>query len=183
LKPIRQLCVEPSSQLTEKPEMANPARKFEDPDTAPRASDPLNPVPPLSSDPATDPRYMPDNDRLNNPPVVESRGAGSGVLIAALVVVLAVIAYFIFAPGTTQAPGPADQPATTSEPATPAPDAAAPAPATPAPDATAPAPAEPAPAPAPESSAPAETAPATPAPAEPAPAQPAPAQPAPAPAQ
>lgn len=163
--------------------MASPARKFDDPDAAPRAVDPLNPTPPLSSDPAADPRYRPANDpRLSNATVVESRGMGNGVLIAALVIVLAVIAYFIFAPGTPQTTVPADQPATTTEPAAPAPaapapDAAAPAPApdaaapaAPAPDATAPAaPADQAPA-APESSTPAEPAPAAPAPAQPAPA-------------
>jgi hypothetical protein len=144
--------------------------------------DPLSPMPPASSDPAADPRFSAANDpRVDNSTVVQSRSAGNGVLIAALVIVLAVIAYFIFAPGApeTTVP-PADQPATTGEPATPAPDAAAPAPdatapATPAPDATAPAAPSDQPAPAPESNAPAETAPATPAPTTPAPA-PAPAQ-------
>jgi hypothetical protein len=161
--------------------MANAARRYEEPvEGAPRAVDPLNPVPPLG-DPATDPRFTPANDpRFDNTTVVQSRGGGTGVLIAALVIVLAAIAYFLFAPGTPETTVPADQPAVTSEPATPAPapDATtttpapdATAPAAPAPDATAPAaPADPA-APAPESSAPAETAPATPAPSEPAPAQ------------
>jgi len=151
--------------------MANAARIYEEPvEGAPRAVDPLNPVPPLG-DPATDPRFTPANDpRFDNTTVVQSRGGGTGVLIAALVIVLAAIAYFLFAPGTPETTVPADQPAVTSEPATPAPapDATT---TTPAPDATAPAaPADPA-APAPESSAPAETAPATPAPSEPAPAQ------------
>ena len=151
--------------------MANAARRYEEPvEGAPRAVDPLNPVPPLG-DPATDPRFTPANDpRFDNTTVVQSRGGGTGVLIAALVIVLAAIAYFLFAPGTPETTVPADQPAVTSEPATPAPapDATT---TTPAPDATAPAaPADPA-APAPESSAPAETVPATPAPSEPAPAQ------------
>lgn len=160
--------------------MANPARKYEErPDE--RAVDPLAPVPPLSTDPVTaDPRFQAANDpRVEHTTVVQSRGAGNGVLIAALVIVLAVIAYFVFAPGAPETTVPADQPATTSEPATPAPatpapDATAPAapadPATPAPDATAPAaPADPA-APAPDANAPAAPAPAEPAPA-PAPAQ------------
>lgn len=142
--------------------MANPVRQ---PD--PRYTDPVNPIPPLGSDPlAVDPILNPANTQ--DPRVVhrvEQRSAGSGVMIAAVVLVLAVIAYFIFAPGTTEVTAPTE-PATTTEPATPAPapadpNAAAPAPAEPAtPPATEPnatAPTEPAtpPAPAPESSAPA----------------------------
>jgi len=137
--------------------MANPAR----------VPDPLNPVPPAGADPFTPDARNPANDpRVVNR--VETRSGGSSVLIAAIVLVLAVIAYFIFAPGTDNAP--VTPPATTTtEPAAPAPDATAPAtPATPAPDATAPAaPADQA-APTPDAAAPA--------PAEPAPAQPAPAQ-------
>jgi len=155
--------------------MANPERA---PD--PRYDDPLNPLPPAGSDPV-DRRPDPANTQdpyIDNRVVMSERRSGSGVLIAAVVLVLAVIAYFVFAPGTSNAPGPAEQPAAT-EPATPAPapDATAPAapatPATPAPEATAPAnPAEPA-TPAPENSTP-EAAPANPA--QPAPAEPAPAQ-------
>ena len=155
--------------------MANPARV---PDPRP---DPLNPVPPAGADPFTPDARNPAN--TSDPNVVnrvESRSGGSSVLIAAIVLVLAVIAYFIFAPGTGETPPAPGEPATTTtEPATPAPDATAPDaaapadPATPAPDATAPAaPADPA-APAPDAAAPAEPAPA---PAEPAPAEPAPAQ-------
>ena len=147
--------------------MANPARV---PD--PRHTDPLNPVPPTGADPFTPESRDPANDpRVVNR--VESRSGGSSVLIAAIVLVLAVIAYFVFAPGTEDAT--VTPPATTTtEPAAPAPDATAPAtPATPAPDATTPA-------------APDATAPAAPAdPAAPAPdaAAPTPAEPAPAPAQ
>ncbi len=163
--------------------MANTARRYEDPvDGVPRAVDPLNPVPPIT-DPASEPRFTPANDpRIEKTTVVQSRGGGTGLMIAALVIVLAAIAYFMFAPGTPQTSVPADQPAMTNEPVTPtpapapAPDAStttpapdATAPAAPAPDATAPtAPADPA-APAPESTAPSGTAPSTPA--EPAPAQ------------
>ena len=157
--------------------MANPARV---PDPRP---DPLNPVPPAGADPFTPDARNPAN--TSDPNVVnrvESRSGGSSVLIAAIVLVLAVIAYFIFAPGTGETPPAPGEPATTTtEPATPAPDATAPDaaapadPATPAPDATAPeAPADPA-APAPDAAAPAPAEPA-PAPAEPAPAEPAPAQ-------
>lgn len=165
--------------------MANPARKYDErPGSAPRAVDPLSPVPP-SADPVAESRFAAANDpRIDNNTVIQSRGAGNGVLIAALVVVLAVIAYFIFAPGTPETTVPADQPATTSEPVTPAPDATAPAP---APDATAPAPAPDATAPTtpatPETPAPDATAPAAPAPESNAPAAPAPAEPTPAPAQ
>jgi hypothetical protein len=154
--------------------MANPSRI---PD--PRLNDPANPSTPVGADPlSSDPRLNPANSQdprvVDNRNVVESRGAGSGVLIAAVVLVLAIIAYFVFAPGTDTAVTPTDGTVTT-EPATPAPDATAPA--TPAPDATAPAPDATAPA------APAD--PATPAPDATAPAEPAPApaEPAPAPAQ
>lgn len=161
--------------------MANPARV---PD--PR-NDPSNPVPPAGADPFTpqsrDPANTSDPRVVNR---VESRSGGSSVLIAAIVLVLAVIAYFVFAPGTDNAPAPGEPATTTTEPAAPAPDATAPAPATPAtpaPDATAPAaPADPA-TPAPDATAPAAPAdPAAPAPdaTAPAPAEPAPAEPAPA---
>ena len=139
--------------------MADPARV---PD--PRLSDPLNPNSPR--DPLN-----PDRTAANDPRVVnrvETRSGGSSIMIAAVVIVLAIIAYFVFAPGTDTAVD-TDQPAATdtditvtppADPATPAPDATAPAdPATPAPDATAPA--DPA-APAPDATAPAD--PAAPAP-------------------
>jgi hypothetical protein len=148
--------------------MANPAR----------VPDPLNPVPPTEADPFTpDARNSanrPDPEVVNR---VESRSGGSSVLIAAIVLVLAVIAYFIFAPATENTPpAPGAPETTTTEPATPAPDATAPA----APDATAPAaPATPE-TPAPDATAPAAPDATAPAPAEPAPA---PAEPAPAPAQ
>jgi hypothetical protein len=157
--------------------MANPARV---PDPRP---DPSNPVPPAGADPFTPDARNPAN--TSDPRVVnrvESRSGGSSVLIAAIVLVLAVIAYFVFAPSTDNAPVAPGEPATTTTepatpaPTTPAPDATAPAapatPETPAPDATAPAaPADPA-APAPDATAPAPAEPApAPAPAEPAPAQ------------
>lgn len=152
--------------------------------TPDRRPDPLDPEARTTDPLAPDPRLSPANVQTVNR--VESRTAGTGILIAAVVLVLALIAYFAFAPGDDADVAPeapvTEQPADTA----PAPDAtapAAPADTAPAPDATAPAaPSDttaPAPsdttAPAPESSAPAETAPA-PAP-EPAPA------PAPAPAQ
>lgn len=148
--------------------MAEPARRL-DPTPDPKTTDPIMPSPAGTIPPELDPRFQSANQdaRVDNRPIVESRGAGSGVIIAGIVVVLAVIAYFMFAPGTTNAPAPTE-PATTSEPATP--------PAAPAPDATAPAePATPA-APAPAASAPAESAtpPAAPAPDATAPAAPAP---------
>ena len=144
--------------------MADAARRLDPKPSDPRLNDPLNPT---TAVPGVDPRIQAANEdpRVNNIPVVESRGPGNGVIIAAVVLVLAVIAYFMFAPGTN---APAPEPATTSEPAAPA----TPAPATPAPDAMAPA----APAtPAPDAAAPATPAPDATAPA--APAQPAPATP------
>lgn len=166
--------------------MANPSR-------IPDPRDPANPSTPLGTDPlSSDPRLNPANSQdpraVDNRNIVESRSAGSGVLIAAVVLVLAIIAYFVFAPGTDTAVTPTDdtvttEPATPTDPAAPAPDATAPAapadPATPAPDATAPAdPAMPAPdATAPEAPAdPATPAPDATAPADPAPAESAPAQ-------
>ncbi|MER2634301.1 MAG: hypothetical protein ABTQ30_10605, partial [Rhizobiaceae bacterium] len=115
--------------------MANTART---PD--PRYTDPANPVPPAGIDPALDPydarvsAANTDDPRVINR--VEARSSGSGILIVAAVLVLAVIAYFVFAPGTTETPAPGE-PAVTTEPSTPpaAPDASAPA----APNATAPA--------------------------------------------
>jgi hypothetical protein len=168
--------------------MANPARKFDDrPEVNPRANDPYNPASPMDADPvARDPRVA-ANDPLVNTTVVD-RGTGNGVIIAAVLLVLAVVAFFIFGPGVGDDAVVTDQPATTTEePAVvapdatlPAPDATAPAapadPATPAPDATAPeAPADTT-APAPDASAPTEPTDAAPAPAEPAPVEPAPAQ-------
>ena len=155
--------------------MANPARVAD-----PRHTDPLNPVPPADPDPFTpDARNSGSTHDSTVVNRVEGRSGGSSVLIAAIVLVLAVIAYFVFAPGSGETPPAPGEPATTTtEPAAPAPDATAPA--APAPDATAPAaPADPA-TPAPDATAPAAPAPDATAPAEPAPA---PAEPAPAPAE
>ncbi len=163
--------------------MANPARNPNDP----RARDPrvvednLNPIPPLGPDPRTPEPRIASNDTVPGATAVvhTDRGAGTGVLIAAVVIVLAVIAFFVFGRGDADLPAGApvapEQPAVT-EPA--APGAAAPA-ATPQADQAAPAPeaTEPA-APAPEATEPAAPAPQATQPAEPAPA--APAQPAPA---
>ena len=130
--------------------MANPAR-IPDPRT-----DPLNQAP-VGVDPlTTDPRFNPANTTADPRVVnrVETRSGGSGVLIAAIVLVLAVVAYLVFAPGSSTTTAPTT-PATTGEsttaPAATAPattDSAAPAPSgTMAPaDTMAPAPAEPAPA-------------------------------------
>jgi hypothetical protein len=107
--------------------MAEPARRLDPIDP----KDPVNVMPSRDGTvpPELDPRFQSANQdsRVDNRPVVESRGAGSGVIIAGIVVVLAIVAYFMFAPGA-EAPAPVE-PATTSEPA---------APAVPAPDATAP---------------------------------------------
>lgn len=150
--------------------MANPQRV---PD--PRYSDPLNPTPTTTVDPVAG-RYDAANasvpPTLDDRVIVQNRSGGTGVLIAAVVIVLALAAYFMFAP-STETVAPVDQPVT-SEPAAPAPDAAVPA----APDAAAPAPAPTgaAPAPVPAEPAPSEAAPAPAEPAAPAPAAPAPAE-------
>lgn len=115
----------------------------------PGSRDPVTPIPPLGVDPLS-PRNA---STLGDRPVVRSSNS-NGILIAAVILVLAVVAYFIFAPHneTANAPG---EPATTAEPAaTPAAPATAPA----TPPATT-APAEPA---TPPAAAPAEPAPATP---------------------
>lgn len=134
--------------------MANPARKYDDPQDPRLVNDPLNPTPPLGPDPlGAEPRMSTDRPRPEDPVVRSGRGMSTSVLIAAIVLVLAVIAYFAFGPRGTETVTPTQQPAAT-EPATPS-------------------------APAPESNAPATTAPSNSAqPTEPAPATPA--QPAPA---
>jgi hypothetical protein len=143
--------------------MANPARI---PD--PRYEDPIDPKAQSSLDPVTgEPRVAANYDQPSVVNRVETRNGGSAVLIAAVVVVLAVVAYFVFAPASNDGVIETPAPAATSEPLAPAPEAAAPA----APAATmTPAPTEPA-APAPEAVAPAAPAPDATAPAEPAPAQ------------
>lgn len=131
--------------------MANPPNN-PDP-SAPLKSDPLNPVPPRA-DPVVENRMA-------------SRPGGSGWLIALIVVILAIVAYYVFGRTGAEAP-PATPPAASDTAPAPAPSTTEPAPAPSSSTMKPAAPVEPAPAPA-------ETAPATPAPA---PAAPAPAAPA-----
>jgi hypothetical protein len=174
MKPIGRSRVQPSLQSKSLPamesDMADPARKY-DPDPA-VGQDPFNPapapIPGLGPDPVA-------TDARRGDTIIDNRGVtrtgGNGLLIGAVIVVLAVVAFFIFGPDSNDTVGPVTEPATT-EPAAPAPDAMAPAApadtAAPAPNATAPA--ENTPAPAEPTPAPTEAAPAEPAPA-PAPAQ------------
>jgi hypothetical protein len=137
--------------------MASPLRNS-DP-RGPRL-DPMAPIPPADSD-RMDPVSRPSvaDPRIENRPGVRS-STSNGILIAAIIAVLVVIAYFMFGGGARIPTNEAAPPATTEQ----APASTAPAePATP--PATAPssstAPAQPAPQPA------------TPAPAQPAPAAPA----------
>jgi len=151
--------------------MANPARI---PD--PRSNDPLDPSSQSRLDPVTgEPRSAANFDEPRIVNRVETRSGGSGLVIAAVVLVLAVVAYFVFAPASNDVGVPAPEPAVTSEPATPAPDAsvpAAPADTTaPAPEAVAPAAPADAPAAMPEPTAPDVAAPDATVPAEPAPVQ------------
>lgn len=137
-------------------------------------ADPLNPDPRAKAPvhPAADPT-RPDYDpaaRVDNRTVVQSRGSGTSVMIAAVVIILAIVAYFMFSGGDQVATPDAPSAPTATEPATPAPAPAEPTPTEPAtPPATEP-PADAAPAPAPAEPAPAPAEPTTP-PAEPAPAQ------------
>ena len=118
--------------------MANPARGYDDPQK------------PVGNQPPADHPPVEDVDPVRNP-VRQERGMGTSAIIAAVVLVLAVIAYFVFGPSSTQTPTTANPPAAT-EPATPAPTAPSTStPSTPeAPSATQPAaptePANPAPA-------------------------------------
>jgi len=148
--------------------MANPGNP--DPND-PRLTDPLNPA-----------RQHGNGDPvIDNRTTVGSRGSGSGWLIAAIVVVLAIVAYFVFG-RSAEAPSPGEPPAAgETAPAQPAPSDGgtmkpaepAPAPATPpANNSTEPAPATPAPATPPADN---STAPANP-PASNGTTQPAPAQ-------
>jgi hypothetical protein len=143
----------------------------------PISPDPFNPMPPLTPEAAVaEERYANANEQPNERPAMNrvdiqaERRTGTSVLIAAVVLIIALIAYLAFASGDPETAVPPEGPAMTepSGQAAPEPNAAAPA------EPGAVAPAEPnAAAPAdtaPESTAPAETAPATPAP-EPAPAQ------------
>jgi len=146
--------------------MADPARKY-DPDPA-LGQDPFNPAPPRPSlDPAAPEPLTTDVGR--DAPYVDNRQvvrgtSGNGLLIGAVIVILAAIAFYIFGPGASETVAPpSETPATTT----------APAPAPAEPNATAPAAPADQTAPAPQGAAPAQ--PAQPAPAQPAPA-PAPAQ-------
>lgn len=152
--------------------MANPSNYSDDPRRQPTAADPFNPLP-LGPDPLTpEPRYDDADPRVvnNRVDVQSERRTGASVLVAALVVVLAMVAYFAFSsnPGTDSGTTATIPPAveTVPPPASGAPGAG-----------PGDLPAETAPAPsgegglAPEGEAPANPAPVAPAPAEPAPAE------------
>lgn len=138
--------------------MADPARRTDEPrPDRPISPDPFNPMPPLTpeetaaaerrADANADERRI--EDRVD---IQSERRTGTSVLIAAVVLIIALIAYLVFASTEQDTAVPPEGPAMTTEPAgeaAPAPNATAPA--EPAPNTTAPAPTEPAPAtPAPE---------------------------------
>jgi hypothetical protein len=134
--------------------MASPLRN---PDPRDPRLDPMAPIPPAGSD-RMDPDYRPSvaDPRIENRPSVRS-STSNGILIAAIIAVLVVIAYFMFGGSPRTPTNEAVPPATTepapagtapAEPATPpvkAPSSST-APAQPAPQPAAPAPAQPAPA-------------------------------------
>lgn len=134
--------------------MATPERAPES-----RYNEAADALPPLGMDPLITSGARPDPANSQDPLytgrsiAAEPRRGGSGMLIAAVVLVLAVVAYFVFAPGIGNTPTPADQPAAaapatteSAAPAAEAPAAMAPAPAETAPAANGAAPATPAPA-------------------------------------
>lgn len=146
--------------------MADPVRKYDDPAVG---QDPFNPAPPIAGGPLGPDPLVTDTKRGDT--YIDNRSAvkgtsGNGLLIGAVVIVLAAVAFYVFGPGARNSAPPAEQPAATA-PATETPPAA-----------TAPADQM-----APKAEAPATTAPATAEPAAPAPAEVKPAEPAPAPAQ
>lgn len=154
--------------------MANPSNYSDDPRRQPTAADPFNPLP-LGPDPLTpEPRYSDADPRVvnNRVDVQSERRTGASVLVAALVVVLAMVAYFAFSnnPGTDAGTTATIPPAVETVP----PAASGETGAGQAPGGL---PAETAPVPsgegglAPEGEAPATPAPVVPAPAEPAPAE------------
>jgi hypothetical protein len=116
--------------------MAEPARKY-DPDP-PRAQDPFNPAPPLSDparpEPLTTDTTDPRTDMKDK--YAEPRRSGNGVLIAVVVLVLAAIAFYVFAPGANETTVPTAEPQSTA-PAEPAPAPSGTQPAQPAPAAPA----------------------------------------------
>jgi hypothetical protein len=108
--------------------MADPARDY-DPPRPPQ--DPFNPIPPERSDPLGPEPLMTDLERRDEEMLADrpsSFGAGNGLLIAAVVVILAAVAFYIFGPGadntpTAQIPAPAATDNTTTSSTTPNPPA------------------------------------------------------------
>lgn len=116
--------------------MANPQRVPDLHD--PVGRDPLAPPtfnePPTFTDPAVDPRYQAANTQI--PEMASRSGMGVGWALAAIVVIIAAIAYFVYSGTPATTPPTAPPPPAATQPATPAPPAAAPgttAPAAPAP--------------------------------------------------
>lgn len=94
--------------------MAEPARKY-DPDHSP---DPRYDTAIPAQPPIVDPERPETLESLTQDNIVDEnyaapRTAGSGVVIAAIVVVLAALAFYFFAPGASETTIPTDQPATT----------------------------------------------------------------------
>lgn len=95
--------------------MAEPARKF-DPDYNPDPRfDPAIPAQAPIADPTRPETLEPlTQDNIVDENYAAPRTAGSGVVIAAIVVVLAALAFYVFAPGASETTAPtSEQPATT----------------------------------------------------------------------
>jgi len=95
--------------------MAEPARKY-DPDYNPDPRfDPSIPAQPPIPDPERQETLEPlDQDNMVEERYAPPRTTGSGVIIAAIVVVLAALAFYLFSPGASEITAPpAEQPVTT----------------------------------------------------------------------
>jgi hypothetical protein len=87
----------------------------------PPHEDPLNPTRHPTDPAAADPLVTP-NATYNQTNVTPRSGSGNGILIGAVVVVLALVAYFVFVP-TGGTPGTDAEPTAATESVTPAPSA------------------------------------------------------------
>src|SRR4051812_43567646 len=97
--------------------MANPVRKY-DYDSPPSPQDPFNPIPPADRSDPLGPEPLTTNLSNRDDIMVEDRpgmGTGNMLLIAAVIVILAAVAFYIFGPGSSPStPAAPEQPAATA---------------------------------------------------------------------